>query len=205
MRLPPFHGREAERLARQERVPLFTVLLTAFALAARGTASPRVRVDVPVSGRDHPQLASITGFFTRFHRLDVPLPEDTTFRQALRRVHGAWAGAEETGTGTANPLGPAPADGVVPLFSYRSGDVQPRLRLAGCAVTEARWVHDAAKEDLGLITDRVGETVHPLLEFRAAVVPERAAVRLARRFTELVTQAARDPDETVALPESEAP
>ncbi|CAL9286100.1 condensation domain-containing protein [Streptomyces sp. SudanB182_2057] len=205
LRTAPVPVLEAQRLARQERVPLFTVLLTAFALAARGTASPRVRADVPVSGRDHPQLAAITGYFTRFHRLDVPLPESTTFRQALRRVRDAWDEAGETGAGTANPPGPAPADGVVPLFSYRGGDVRPRLRLAGCSVTEARWTHDAAKVDLGLITDRVGEAVHPMLEFRPAVVPERTAVRLARRFAEFLEGAAGDPDETVDLLAGGAP
>ncbi len=179
---------EAERLARQERVPLFTVLLTAFALAARGPSTRHhVSADVPVAGRDHPQLVPLTGYFTRFHRLDVALTGDLTFRQALRRVHDAWAGAGETGTGAA----------AVPLFSYRSGDVQPRLRLEGCAVTVLPWLHDAAKTDLALITDRAGDVVHPMLEFRPSAVPERAAGRLGRRFAELLDGAAGAPDAPV--------
>ncbi|MFK0121315.1 condensation domain-containing protein [Streptomyces sp. NPDC090994] len=205
LRTAPVPILEAQSLARQERVPLFTVLLTAFALAARRTSSPRVVVDVPVSGRDHPQLAAITGFFTRLRRFDVPLPDGTTFRQALRRVHDAWAEAEESGTGPGNPLRPAPADSVVPLFSYRSGDVQPRLLLEGCVVTEADWVHDAAKVDLGLIADRVGDAVRPLLEFRPSIVPERAAGRLAGRFATLLDGAVRDPDGPVGSEERGAP
>ncbi|MEU3608564.1 condensation domain-containing protein [Streptomyces sp. NPDC035033] len=194
LRTSPVRILGAELLARQERVPLFTVLLTAFALAARRAASPHVVVDVPVSGRDHPQLAAIAGFFTRLRRLDVPLPGDTTFRQAVRRVHGVWAEAEESGTGSAHPPRTARTGGVVPLFSYRGGDVQPRLRLEDCAVTEARWVHDAAKVDLGLITDRVEDSVHPLLEFRPSVFSEQAAGRLGGRFAALLDGVTGDPD-----------
>ncbi|GGR20235.1 hypothetical protein GCM10010282_10750 [Streptomyces roseolus] len=207
LRTAPVPVPAAGRLARQERVPLFTVLLTAFVLAARGPAASRVLVDVPVSGRDHPQLGVLAGYFIRLHRLDVSLPDAITFRQAVRRVQGAWAEAEETDaassrlahppTGTGPAGDPAPAAGGVPLFSYRARDVQPRLRLEGCSVTEAPWLHDAAKVDLGLITDRVGDAVHPVLEFRPSVVPERAADRLGRSFAVLLDKAAADPDETV--------
>ncbi|MFD5326487.1 condensation domain-containing protein [Streptomyces sp. NPDC127092] len=206
LRTAPVPVSAAERLARQEGVPLFTVLLTAFALAARGPAAPRVMVDVPVSGRDHPQLAVLAGYFTRFHRLAVSLPDDITFRQAMRRVQGAWAEAEETDAVFARPARPHTSTGLapdsvladgVPLFSYRASDVQPRLRLEGCSVTEADWLHNAAKVDLGLITDLVRDAVHPVLEFRPSVVPERVAERLGRNFAVLLEGAAADPDETV--------
>src|SRR6185295_16268194 len=77
-----------ERLARQERTTLFTLLLAVFqALLHRTSGQEDVSVGTPVAGRSRIEIEPLIGFFvnTLVHRTD--LSGDPGFRDLLHRAH----------------------------------------------------------------------------------------------------------------------
>jgi surfactin family lipopeptide synthetase A len=85
--LRPDVAEPLRRLARDQKVSLFMVLLAAFkTLLFRYTRVEDLVVGVPVSGRHHDELAPLVGYFSNTLALRTDLSGDPTFAELLQQV-----------------------------------------------------------------------------------------------------------------------
>ncbi|MGH3201148.1 MAG: amino acid adenylation domain-containing protein [Streptosporangiaceae bacterium] len=88
-RIPAGLTQQVRRLAREERVTLFTMLLTAYqVLLFRYTGQSDICIGVPVAGRDDVDTEPLIGYFSRTLVLRGDLSGGLAFRELLRRTRG---------------------------------------------------------------------------------------------------------------------
>jgi amino acid adenylation domain-containing protein len=203
-----------ERLAGLDRIRAkagateFMVFLAVYSLVlARRSRERDLTVGIPVSGRSHPDLASLVGFFVNTLALRLTVDPDDDFLAHLKRVRSvvleAFAHQETPFEHVVRAVAPDRADGTNPLFrtafSFLPG-TQAAERLAqldGLTVTDLPIPGGDNHFDLMLGTTRTAEGLHLNLEFSQHIQPY-AADELLESFADLLDTLAQSPQATVS-------
>ncbi|MGW3232369.1 condensation domain-containing protein [Kitasatospora sp. NPDC001095] len=168
--LGPELGAAVRALARAQRQTVFTVLLSAFAVAlAHRADQPRPVVGLAVANRDQPQVQQVLGFFVNTVALHLDLNDDPGFDRLLTRVAATVATAhshcdlpfDEVVAALAPPRSPDRSPVVQVNFAHHPAGSLGTLELPGCAVRELPADREPGKFEL---TVRVVESADGGLE-----------------------------------------
>ncbi|MFD0319164.1 non-ribosomal peptide synthetase [Streptomyces flavalbus] len=192
------------QLAATEDATPFMALLTAFgALLHRLSGQPDFAVGTPDSGRTHPQLEGVLGYFAHTLALRCDASGRPSFRTLLRRLRDtcldAYDHAEVPFERLVEELRPARDPSRSPLFQVLFILMPlpaPALNLPGVVAEQVDMPGGGAKFDLTLIVqpgaDGADDRLH--LEYNADLYDDATARRLLDRFLTLATSAAARPD-----------
>ncbi|WP_189285802.1 condensation domain-containing protein, partial [Actinoplanes campanulatus] len=164
-------------------------------LIARSSGERDITVGIPVSGRSHPDLAPVVGFFVNTLALRVTVDPADDFPAHLRRVRSvvlaAFAHQETPFEHVVRAVAPDRADGVNPLFrtmfaftagaSRTDGPPPTGLTVRGLPI-EGSDSHF----DLSLSATRTTEGLHLTLEFGPGILTDGEAQGLLGSFEELL-------------------
>jgi amino acid adenylation domain-containing protein len=191
------------KLARDERVSLFMVLLAGFnTLLHRYTGVEDLVVGVPVSGRHHEEIASLLGFFSNTLALRSDLGGDPTFSELLSRVKATTLEAqihqELPFEKLVEVLNPDRAQSHSPLFQVLLGfDVAPSQppSLAGHALRQLPipgW--EWSRFDLSIVLRDVPDgSLQASVEYATDLFDGSTVQRLVGHLQSLLAAAAADP------------
>src|SRR5262249_37480790 len=94
-RLSPDLALRLRTLAREERTPLFPVLLAAFAVLLHSHgAGAALAIGAPVAGRDRAEVEGLIGFFVNTLVMRLDLAGNPSFRALLAQTHKIADGAQ---------------------------------------------------------------------------------------------------------------
>jgi amino acid adenylation domain-containing protein len=199
--LPPELAADLRTLAQQQRTPLFSVLLAAFAALLHAySGQDDLAVGTPAANRDRAEIEDLIGFFVNTLVLRIDLAGDPSLLALLARVRAvalaAQAHQELPFEQLVASLAPERQLGAMPLvrvmLSFQedplAGARLPDLTLAPIAVTTG-----AAKLDLlvAVIDGEDGLIVH--LDARADLFDAATALRLLQHYQVLLAAVAAGP------------
>ncbi|MET0397390.1 MAG: amino acid adenylation domain-containing protein [Longimicrobiaceae bacterium] len=208
-RLPAALRERGAALARESRVTPFAVAMAAFQLLLhRYTGAADLVVGTPSAGRTRPELEEVVGFFVGTLPVRVGLEGDPGFRELLRRVGDAAAGAmahqEVPFDRLVEELRPerdpsrAPLVQVVLAYQNVPGE-PPAFPGVRAHVTEVDT--GTAKFDLTLFLYEDGDGLRGRLEYAADLFDPATAARLTEHFGRLLAAALAAPERPAsALP-----
>ena len=191
-----------KELTVETRATLFIVLEAAFAaMVSRVAASDDVVIGTPVSGRTHPELDDLVGYFSNTLVMRHDLGGDPSFRELVDRVRGDVVGAFEHQSvpfeRLVEELGPERDPGRHPffqvMFTLRPGGVSVPA-LGDLTVTPFKFRSGTTKFDLSLITIDEPSGVRLVWEYSTKLFAEETIARLAERFQTLLLGALAEPD-----------
>ncbi|MDG5803808.1 amino acid adenylation domain-containing protein [Streptomyces ossamyceticus] len=190
-------------LARAERCTPYMLLMAAYQiLLARWTGQWDVCVGTPVSGRTHPQLEGLIGYFVNTVVLRGRFGPETTFREALAATRTAsleaFAHQDLPFERLVEDLAPDRAPGHHPLFQtmlvHQSDQGGEPVRLPGLRTENVVVDTFDAKFDLVLDLVERPDAVHGTLGYRTDLFDAATAERLAARYVRLLASVAADPE-----------
>ncbi len=210
-----FHTVPAQRLAGLDSIRAqtgateFMLYLAVYTLLiARQSGERDIMVGVPVSGRSHPDLAPMIGFFVNTLALRITVHPEDDFATHLGRVRTAvleaFAHQEAPFEQVVRAVVPDRAEGVNPLFrtmfvhssAGQSSDHAP----AGLTVHELPLPGGGGSRfDLSLGTTRKADGLHVSLEFSTELFDTQSAQELLSSFADLLETLDRSPRSTVSL------
>ncbi|MDY7091146.1 MAG: condensation domain-containing protein, partial [Actinomycetota bacterium] len=180
----------------------FMAYLAAYSLLiARSSGERDITVGVPVSGRSHPDLAPVVGFFVNTLAVRVTVDPAEDFLTYLRRVRSvvlaAFAHQETPFEHVVRAVAPDRADGVNPLFrtlfsftpDTGSGDGPAEPVADGLTLGDLPIASGGNHFDLLLGTARTAEGLHLNLEFSTAILGPEEAEDLLGTFGDLLAGA----------------
>ncbi|MEU5363863.1 amino acid adenylation domain-containing protein [Streptomyces sp. NPDC005925] len=192
------------RLAAEEDATPFMVLLTVFgALLHRMSGQPDFAIGTPDSGRGHPQLDGVLGYFANTLVLRSDATGDPTFRTLLRRRRDtcldAYDHADVPFERLVEELRPDRDPSRSPLFQVLFILMPlpaPALHLPGVTAETVDMPGGGAKFDLTLIVQpgADGADDRLQLEYNGDLFDDATAERMLHRFLTLATAAVADPD-----------
>jgi amino acid adenylation domain-containing protein len=195
--------RRLRELARDQSVSLFMVLLAGFkTLLHRYTGVEDLVVGVPVSGRNHEEIASLLGFFSNTLALRSDLSGDPTFAELLSRVKATTLEAqvyqELPFEKLVEVLNPQRAQSHSPLFQVLLGfDVAPPEppSLAGHVLSQLPvpgW--EWSRFDLSIVLREVPDgSLRATVEYASDLFDAATIGRLVGQLRTLLAAAAADP------------
>ncbi|MEU5227348.1 amino acid adenylation domain-containing protein [Streptomyces toyocaensis] len=192
-------------VAAAEDATPFMALLTVFgALLHRLSGQLDFAVGTPDSGRAHPQLDSVLGYFANTLVLRCDTSGEPSFRTLLRRLRDtcldAYDHAEVPFERLVEELRPERDPSRSPLFQVLFIHMplpEPALRLPGVTAEAVDMPGGGAKFDLTLIVQPgAGDADDRLqLDYNADLFDDATADRLLHRFLTLATAAVARPDD----------
>jgi hypothetical protein len=191
-----------KELTVEARATLFMVLEAAFvAVLSRVATSDDVVIGTPVSGRTHPELDDLVGYFSNTLVMRHDLADDPSFRELVERVRGDVIGAFEHQSvpfeRLVEELGPERDPGRHPffqvMFTVRPGGVSVPS-LGDLTVTPFKFRSGTTKFDLSLITIDEPTGIRLVWEYSTRLFSEASIARLAERFETLLLGALTEPD-----------
>jgi amino acid adenylation domain-containing protein len=199
------------RLAQEHHTTVFMVLHAALAtLLHRLGAGDDIVIGSPVANRTDDALAPLVGFFVNNLVLRTDLTGDPGFTEVLRRVRAAdlaaYANQDLPFERVVEAVNPARSTARHPLFqtglNFNNADQQAALDLAvdlpGLTARVQPVASPAAKFDLSFfLTEQPEGGVSGLLEFATDLFDRNSALRIAERFTRLLTAVTAEPERPV--------
>ncbi|GFE13224.1 hypothetical protein Sgleb_12710 [Streptomyces glebosus] len=199
------------RLAREHHATVFMVVHAALAtLLHRLGAGVDIVIGSPVANRTDDALAPLVGFFANNLVLRTDLTGDPDFTEVLRRVRAAdlaaYAHQDVPFERVVEAVNPVRSTARHPLFqtglNFHNADQQTALDLAvdlpGLSARVQPVASPAAKFDLSFfLAERPEGGVSGLLEFATDLFDRDSAVRIAERFTRLLTAVVAEPGRPV--------
>ncbi|MFB7501999.1 non-ribosomal peptide synthetase [Streptomyces broussonetiae] len=197
---PDTTTRLAEAAARA-RVTPYVVLLTCWAATlARFSRTDEVVIGTPVGNRDHPQTASLVGFFVKTLPLRVDLSGDPSFEDLLGRVQRTFLqGLDHLDVPFQRIVAetsPERSLSHTPVFQAMLTHYEAplgALESGGVSVSRADVHNGTAKFDLTLFAEDRGEQLACALEYAQDLFDRATAQRLADAFQHLLGAALDDP------------
>ena len=202
-RIPAATTRAVEALARDRRTTVFSVLLTAFqTLLHFWSGQDDVTIVTGVSGRDHPDLADLPGFFVNLLPVRTRFDARSSFADMLERVtrtlHEALANQDVPLAQLLRVAG-VPADGasnpllrVMLVMQSATGIMAPSLPGLDVAVTpEADQA--IAKFELTLSLQPVGDELDMRIEYRTDLFRAETISCLAEQFVRVLDRVTQKP------------
>ena len=195
-------------LAARLRVSPFMVLLGGWAaLLGRLAGVSELLVGVPFSHRPLPEFEPLIGLFVENLPVRVDVSPDQTFEELFRAVRGSVLGVlshqEISFDQLVAEVQPDRSPGHTPLVQVAfSADLQPfaEPQLAGLDAEILLPEPTAAKFDLDVSVYTRGGDVVAALTYSTDLFGSETAGRLTRRFVQLLTAAAAQPDMAVGAP-----
>ena len=193
------------RLAKQEDVTIFMLLLAAFkSLIYRYTGQEDVLVGTPISGRQRVELEQLIGFFVNTLVLRTNLSGDPSFRELLRRVRENSLGAYKNQD--------LPFDKIVEeLQPQRMVDQTPWVQVMFSLETEAPPpafdqlaaefldVHThTSKFDLLFVARNSEDHLAFLVEYNDDILESSTVRRFLRHFEQLLSSLTENPGQTIS-------
>ncbi|MFE5586864.1 condensation domain-containing protein [Kitasatospora sp. NPDC056531] len=213
--LGPELGAAVRGLAGTQRQTVFTVLLSAFAVAlAHRADQPRLVLGLAVANRDQPQVQRVLGFFVNTVALHLDLTGDPGFDRLLTRVAATVAAAhghrdlpfDELVAALAPPGVPGRSPVVQVNFAHHPAGSLGALELPGCTVRELPVDHGPGKFEL---TVRVVESADDGLvvwgEYGAGALHEQDVQEVLTAYQEVLRSTTVTPDAPLSalLPRAE--
>lgn len=186
------------RLAQQEGVTVFMVLLAAFqVLLARYTGQDDVVVGAPIAGRTRADLEGLIGFFVNSLVMRTNLSGDPSFREALARTRavalGAYAHQDVPFERIVAELHPERDTGRNPLFQI----IFQYINLPGSEDAHEQVVDEvevaSSKFDLRLDLYQAGRGMHAHFEYSTDLFDAVRIDRMVGHFETLLAGIAREP------------
>ncbi|MBB3101077.1 amino acid adenylation domain-containing protein, partial [Actinoplanes campanulatus] len=197
--VPAERLRGLDRIRSQAGATEFMLYLAVYILLiARSSGERDITVGIPVSGRSHPDLAPVVGFFVNTLALRVTVDPADDFPAHLRRVRSvvlaAFAHQETPFEHVVRAVAPDRADGVNPLFrtlfsfapEAATGDRPAELAADGLALDDLPIASGGNHFDLLMGTARTAEGLHLKLEFSTAILGTGEADDLLESFVDLL-------------------
>ncbi|NYE25983.1 non-ribosomal peptide synthetase [Pigmentiphaga litoralis] len=186
--LGPVVAEQLNLLCRQEKCTPFVALFAAWQLVlSRVSGQPDFAVGVPTSGRTHPEVQDLIGFFVTTQAFMSRAASSSTVRDLCRAVRSDAIAALRHADApidlimAARPerreLNRSPIFQV--LFGLQVANSSQRLSLDGLQVEPIRFKQDGAKYELALEMTVVDTTVRGRLEFNTDLFTEATARRLS--------------------------
>ncbi|HKG21152.1 MAG TPA: amino acid adenylation domain-containing protein, partial [Blastocatellia bacterium] len=206
LQLPANLSSSLQALSVQEGVTLFMLLLAAFkALLFRYTGQGDIRLAIPVSNRNHPEIEGLIGFFSNTLVLRTEVGDDPTFLELLQRerqvVLGALAHQDLPFEKLVELLHPNRDLSRTPmaqvLFTFTEGAARP-LSLSGLTVETLETHNDTVQFDLVLNAIRTEMGVRFSLGYNIDLFEDRTAERLVNHFEKLLESIAARPGARVS-------
>ena len=183
---------------------LFRTLLAAFkVLMHRLTGETDIVVGSPLSGRTHPQIKEMIGFFVNTPALRTDLSGDPTFLEALARVHETASGAIEHQdfpfAEVIERLNPNRDLSRLPLYSvvFTQEPLAPSRRIGDLLVSQGESVLDVAPFDLTVAETEMDGGVRLVFKYSRDLFDGRTIERLAACFERLLESIAATPEAPV--------
>jgi amino acid adenylation domain-containing protein/non-ribosomal peptide synthase protein (TIGR01720 family) len=200
---------QLRKVARQQRVTLFTVLLAAFdVLLSRYAGTDDIVVGVPLAGRDRSEWERIVGYFVRVVPVRVRCPEETAFADLLEPVRDAVLGAQAHSQ--------VPMSQILAAAEHRAGSEDlplarvmfqllggaPQVRLAGLTPTDLQLA-EASGQELAGFDVAVSLTAGPdglsgRFVYRSDLFALATVRRMIGHFQHLLAAVAADPQQPLA-------
>ncbi|WP_200215681.1 non-ribosomal peptide synthetase [Micromonospora coerulea] len=188
-------------LARAEGVTVYMVLLAAFkALLARHSGMTDIVVGTPVAGRSWAQTAPLIGDFVNTVVLRTDLSGEPSVRDLLGRVRetavAAYAHQELPLERLVEELQPRRDLGHTPLFQVMfvlQNAPTTAVELPGLVVKPHRPDDGAARFDLTLDLQVVGDTIRGMIEYSTDLFGPEAVRELASDYLALLETMTADP------------
>ena len=195
-----------ERLARQEQVTLFMLVMAAFqTLLHRYSGADDIMVGSPVSGRSRPETEDVVGFFANTAVFRTSMAGAPTFREVIRRVRDVALDAYEHQAmpfdRLVEALRPARAAGQPPLVQVYFGLYAfsgPAFGLPGLSATPVEISTGAAKSDLTLSMAWRHDGLDGYVEYDAGVFDASTIARMMEHFEILLSRVVTDPDRKIS-------
>jgi amino acid adenylation domain-containing protein len=204
--LPAATAGDLARLARQEGVTLFMLLLAAFdVLLYRYTRQEEILVGSPIANRNRAETEGLLGFFVNTLVLRADLTGAPDFRELLRRTREATLEAYEHQDlpfeKLVEELHPDRSLSHTPLFQVMlalQNAPDETLELPGLTVRPLPGAGGTAKFDLTLFVEERGGELRLGLEYAADLFLPATMDRLLSHFARLLAGAAAAPRSPVA-------
>jgi amino acid adenylation domain-containing protein len=192
-------------IAVQEGVTPLVVMLSIFGLALKQVCGANdVIVGVPASGRSRVGLENAVGFFVNSLPIRMDLTEEVagadSFREVLAEVRtsvlGAFANQDVPFDDIVKIVAPPRSPGRNPLFqAWLAFDDPPaRLRLDGAATSPIELPVARVRVDLALHVRRADAAIRGEVTYKANLLSEETADRIARGFENIAAAAAEMAD-----------
>jgi len=191
-----------QALAREAGATLFMVLLAAFsALLSRWSGQDDLVLGTPVANRDRRELEGLVGFLVNTLALRVrPRPAGSLrdlVGEVRRVVLDGQAHQDLPFERLVEELQPERSVDITPvfqvLFAFEPAARGPG-RVEGLELSAVPITQGATKFDLTLRMGEGAEGLAGSFQYRSALFDDTTIARLANRFADLVTEAARHPD-----------
>jgi amino acid adenylation domain-containing protein len=201
-------------LRRERSTTLFRTLLAAFkVLLHRMTGETDVVVGSPLSGRTHPQVKDLIGFFVNTPALRTDLSGDPTFLEALSRVHETAAGAvahqDYPFAHVIEMLNPDRDLSRLPLYSvvFTQEPVAPPRQVGPLLLSQDESVLDVAPFDLTVTETEMEDGIRVVYKYSRDLFDPPTIERLAACFERLLESLVATPEARISeleiLPEAE--
>jgi amino acid adenylation domain-containing protein len=205
-RVPADVADRVVRLGQRHGATPFVTYLTAYGLLlARYAGRPDIPVGVPVSGRIHPDVAGVVGFFLNSMVMRCDFSGAPTFAEALQRVRdmsvGAFAHQSLPFERLVDDLVTDRDPARTPLYQvefdlHEEGLTGTSLEGAGVAAFQRAWA--TTKTDLCLYLQRQDDgSLAGMLEYAIALFDPATVERLARHYVRLLEAITEDPHRAV--------
>ncbi|MFJ5680534.1 amino acid adenylation domain-containing protein [Streptomyces sp. NPDC093097] len=194
---------------RGEGATLYMTLLAGFAATLRRwTGQDDVVVGTSVSGRDHPAVSDLIGFFVNTLPLRIRTQDEVTFRELVHRARSttlqAYAHQELPFDLIVDAVGQPRDPSRPPLTSVmflldETADAAPAL--SGLRTEQLDFTSRATKYDLMVSVHDAGDSVRALVEYPTDLFDAATVDRLLGHFLNVLEGAAAAPDTPLsALP-----
>lgn len=196
-------------LCRQERVTLFTVILTAFELFLRRTTGQQAFVVCsPVAGRDRADLAHLVGYLNNTVVLHTDLGTARTVRHALQQTHATVTGALAHQSYPFSRVAALPQLAQVPL-SRGMVSVQASTEwtpsFPDISATQIPVVSGGVQYDLALTVAPMPDELRCALVYRSALFRPKTIAALADSLVDILSDMAAHPERVLQLVETTPP
>jgi amino acid adenylation domain-containing protein/thioester reductase-like protein/non-ribosomal peptide synthase protein (TIGR01720 family) len=205
-KLAPELGGALHRLAREQGVTVFVVLLAAFdALLGRYSRQTDLCVGIPVAGRNRLETEGLIGFFVNTLIIRADLKGDPSFAEFLHRVHertlGALAHQDLPFEKLVEELQPVRDLSYSPLFQVMfvlHNVPRGEVAVPGIRVELLDVDYGTAKFDLILHATEEGQGFDAALEYSTDLFERDTIVRMAGHWTMLLQEAVLHPDRPIS-------
>jgi amino acid adenylation domain-containing protein len=201
-------------LRRARSTTLFRTLLAAFkVLLHRMTGETDIVVGSPLSGRTHPQVKDLVGFFVNTPALRTDLSGDPGFLEALSRVHetaaGAMAHQDYPFAHVIEILNPDRDLSRLPLYSvvFTQEPVAPPRQVGPLLLSQDESVLDVAPFDLTVTETEMEDGIRLVYKYSLDLFDAVTIERLADGFERLLESIVANPEARISeleiLPQAE--
>ena len=187
-------------IARENNASLFMVVHSALAvLLARISGGRDIAIGTAVAGRGDAALDGLVGMFVNTLALRVDVDPADRFGDLLDRVRnvdlGAFANADVPFERVVDAVAPARSVARHPIFQVvlsLQNQEQASLELPGLSVAVLDGAELAAKFDLQITVEGVGDRLRIVFTYATDLFDEESVVRLGERFTKVLDAVGRD-------------